>query len=158
MGGMAPIIRWGVLRIGRFDNVSSLLESLFARFADVGTGILDTVGRIIRDGALAVSEFLNTGTLTPTIMGLTPQIPPATFSMEPSDRVIVAGDIVGIDKSGAETARRLYTVGIDEGSIVEDILSAKARQIYERIKRTDPREAEEFVDRLFEAHWMGRIW
>lgn len=156
--GLASILRWGILRLGRYGSVTETLDKVFERFATVGGNLLDAAATIIRDGALAVTEFLRVGQMTRDVMSMTPVIPMGTFGTNLADRIIVAGDIVGVNPQGIEVARRIYSVGIDEGDALEDLFGASVRRIYERIKRSDPEEAADFVDRSFLAYWQGKHW
>lgn len=157
-GGIAPLIRWGVLKIGQFELLDDLIRATFSRFAQFGGDVLNRVASIIRDGVLAVQQFWDSGVLSSNIMDMIPQIPIGTFSNPASDRVIIATDIVGINEAGEVVDRRVYTIGVDEGTEVSELMTSGASRIYERIKGTDPKEAEDFAMRYLEAHWAGRIW
>lgn len=155
---LAAMLRWGVLRIGRYGGIIGTLDKLFDRFANVGGDLLRLASGIIRDGALAVRELFAVGKMTPEILELTPQIPLGTFSTNLNDRIIVAADIVALSPAQIENGRRIYTLGLDETTIVADLLTSGEREVYNRIKKSDPDEAERYFNSRMEAYWMGKHW
>lgn len=158
LADLASMLRWGVLRIGRYGGVVPTLEKLFDRFASVGGDLINLASTIIRDGALAVQELFSAGRMTPDILQMAPTIPMGTFSNHGGDRLIIAADLVGIGPAEIENGRRIYTLGLDEDTIVADLLTSGERALYNRIKKSDPQEAEKYFQNRMEAYWMGKHW
>lgn len=157
-GGLSPALRWGVVRFGRFSDVGSLVKGVAGRFAELGGDLIAQVSQILRDGVIAAQTFVESGQLTQSILDIVPQIPVGTFSLPPSDRIILSGNLVGTSDTGDVLARRTYQLGLDLNALISDLLSSGARKIYQRIVGSDPDAAEKFVNQFFEAHWMGKIW
>lgn len=155
---LSQMLRWGVLRIGRYGGVVRALDKLFERFASVGGDLLGLASTIIRDGALAVAELFTIGRMTPDILAMTPTIPLGTFAGSSGDRLVMAADLIGIGPAEIENGRRIYTLGLDEDTIVADLLSSGERALYNRIKKSDPQEAERYFQNRMEAYWIGKHW
>lgn len=155
---VAPVIRTLALRIGRAGGLDAALAYGASRFASIGGDLLSNILSIIRSGFNAAKQFITEGIFGKEILDDTPIIPPQTFGLPARDRVIGVGDLVGTDADGNEIDRRVYSVGINEGDIIRDILGDAIADLFDRISRTDPTSAQQMVDRYFELHWIGRIY
>lgn len=153
-----PVLRTLVRRLGRQGGLDSAISYGLEKFINIGSDILSGIIDTLRSGWNAAKLFITTGRLSPLVVEQTPIVPPQTFPQPAFDRFVLAADLVGQTDSGEETERRLYTFGLSEGDIVRDILGEAGKEIWDKINDTDPQAARDFVDRFFEAHWLGRIF
>lgn len=136
-------------------STSDFLSSLYPT-ADISW--IDTVSNWVSQGFNAVKQFLGIGSITSSVIEATPIVPIQVFPVNVSDRLIIAGDFVGQSQSGQELTRRITYMSANEDDALRDIMDRQTFDLLQKIRSTNKDEAEEYIFRFFEAHWMGRIF
>lgn len=155
---LGKILRAGLKLVGVTGDGDALTQRLEQRFPLAEPGWITTTTGWITQGRGAIQNLVSTGKITQDVLMSMPVVPPSVFPIQPGDRVIITGDLVASSLGGEELFRRLTTIGTIENEYADKIFSRQLQEQIIKIHETNPQEAYEIVESIFEAHWAGRIF